>query len=118
MGVGAKKKPGWSRNSMLNDDVLSQILTKVIEKEDRKAFSEVCKQWLSVERLTRTSLRLSQPMSPLVLLTRFPNLVDFRSVEQTKKKAKQKIVVLSRLRQPARRDGQIVSQARDIRGDN
>ncbi|KAL6203985.1 hypothetical protein ACLB2K_021255 [Fragaria x ananassa] len=85
----ATRKRGYI-NSMLQDDLLAQILSKVDNKEDRKSFSEVCKQWLSVERLTRPSLRVLRPMFPLDLLPRFPNLVDFRTTrEVTKLRKKQ-----------------------------
>nr|XP_011460427.1 PREDICTED: F-box/LRR-repeat protein 4-like isoform X3 [Fragaria vesca subsp. vesca] len=87
MAIDAKRRSGYI-NSMLNDDLLAEILNKVDRKEDRKSFSEVCKQWLRVERLTRTSLRIRGHMFPLDLLTKFPNLVDFRTTRELTKKRK------------------------------
>ncbi|KAL6206386.1 hypothetical protein ACLB2K_023634 [Fragaria x ananassa] len=88
MAIDAKRRSGYI-NSMLNDELLAQILNMVDQKEDRKSFSEVCKQWLRVERLSRTSLRVrGGPMFPLDLLTKFPNLVDFRTTRELTKKRK------------------------------
>ncbi|KAL6212682.1 hypothetical protein ACLB2K_017900 [Fragaria x ananassa] len=89
MAIDAKRKSGYI-NSMLNDDLLAQILNKVDQEEGRKSFSEVCKQWLTVERLSRTSLRVCRPMFPLDLLTKFPNLVDFRTTRELTKKRKRR----------------------------
>ncbi|KAL6212335.1 hypothetical protein ACLB2K_017555 [Fragaria x ananassa] len=44
--------------SELNDDLIGHILKRVSDPGGRKRFSQVCKQWLKVEGLTRTSLNL------------------------------------------------------------
>ncbi|XP_040361935.1 EIN3-binding F-box protein 1-like [Rosa chinensis] len=63
--------------SFLDDDVVGLIANKVCEKDDRKSFSEVCKQWCRVEGLSRSSLEVfhNWPGLPLGALTRFPNVV-------------------------------------------
>ncbi|KAL6132034.1 hypothetical protein ACLB2K_070405 [Fragaria x ananassa] len=71
--------------SMLSDDLVAQILNKISESEDIRSFSEVCKQWLRVQRLNQTSLRVDVGF-PQILLTRFPNLQELRVWEVTKEK--------------------------------
>ncbi|KAE8722707.1 putative transcriptional regulatory protein [Hibiscus syriacus] len=44
--------------SRLGDDELSLVLKWVYDQNDRKSFSQVCKQWLRVEGLSRLSLRI------------------------------------------------------------
>ncbi|KAL6188577.1 hypothetical protein ACLB2K_039969 [Fragaria x ananassa] len=68
-----------------NDDLVAQILNKISESEDIRSFSEVCKQWLRVQRLNQTSLRVDVGF-PQILLTRFPNLQELRVWEVTKEK--------------------------------
>ncbi|KAL6215750.1 hypothetical protein ACLB2K_015178 [Fragaria x ananassa] len=70
---------------MLSDDLVAQILNKISESEDIRSFSEVCKQWLRVQRLNQTSLRVDVGF-PQILLTRFPNLQELRVWEVTKEK--------------------------------
>lgn len=72
------KKKSATINSMLDEHVLGLILEKIKDKEDRDSFSEVCKSWLRVERVTRRSLRVRQPI-PLKAMTAFPYLVHFKS---------------------------------------
>ncbi|KAJ6805022.1 F-box/LRR-repeat protein 4-like [Iris pallida] len=55
----------------VSDDLLGLVLDRTA---DRKSFSEVCRQWLRVESLTRTKLRVLQPHRLPSLLRRFPNL--------------------------------------------
>ncbi|KAL6216740.1 hypothetical protein ACLB2K_009959 [Fragaria x ananassa] len=73
--------------SQLNDDLLGQILKWVSEPGDRKRVSEVCKQWLTVEGLTRTSLNLLRLSFLRQVLPRFPNLVTFETSELIEKEA-------------------------------
>ena len=61
--------------SFLNDDVVGLIVNKVNDEDDRKSFSEVCKQWFKVEGLSRSSLKLRPDRSHFPL-SRFPNIVD------------------------------------------
>ncbi|KAJ7958817.1 F-box/LRR-repeat protein [Quillaja saponaria] len=65
--------------SILGDDELALILNWVYDQNERKWFSQVCKQWLRVEGLTRQSIRVLEPESLLGILPRFPNLVRFES---------------------------------------
>ncbi|XP_004301833.1 PREDICTED: F-box/LRR-repeat protein 20-like [Fragaria vesca subsp. vesca] len=76
MGVQPKKKSGIF--TTLSDDLLGQVVNKVKDKEDRKSFSEVCKQWFKVEGLDRSSLILnfSKPGFSLPVPSRFPNLIS------------------------------------------
>ncbi|XP_059641730.1 F-box/LRR-repeat protein 4-like [Cornus florida] len=61
------------------DDVLGLILKWVENPNDRKSFSEVCKQWSRVEGLHRLSLRVFEPNLLPNFLPRFPNLVSLES---------------------------------------
>ncbi|XP_062029011.1 F-box/LRR-repeat protein 3-like [Rosa rugosa] len=81
MAVDTKSKSG--KISVLSDDLLGLILNHVPNKDDRKSFSEVCKQWLRVEGLNRSSLCFDKPEIPLAALTRFPNLVHFETWKLT-----------------------------------
>uniref|UniRef100_A0A5B7BBF5 Putative F-box/LRR-repeat protein 20-like n=1 Tax=Davidia involucrata TaxID=16924 RepID=A0A5B7BBF5_DAVIN len=63
----------------LGDDVLGFILGWVRDPNDRKSFSQVCKQWLRVEGLNRLSLRVFELDLLRNFLPRFPNLVRFES---------------------------------------
>ncbi|XP_004308631.1 PREDICTED: uncharacterized protein LOC101290820 [Fragaria vesca subsp. vesca] len=81
------KKKSATINSMLDEHVLGLILEKIKDKEDRDSFSEVCKSWLRVERVTRRSLRVRQPI-PLKAMTAFPYLVHFKSGELTTRRKK------------------------------
>ncbi|KAM5557417.1 hypothetical protein ABKV19_024675 [Rosa sericea] len=66
--------------SLLNDDLLGLILTRVKVKGDRKSCSEVCKQWLRVEGLRHSSLVVLQRHDFVIsALTRFPNLTKFET---------------------------------------
>ncbi|XP_059641373.1 F-box/LRR-repeat protein 4-like [Cornus florida] len=61
------------------DDVLGLILKWVDNPDDRRTFSEVCKQWCRVEGLHRSSLRIFEPILLPSFLPRFPNLVSLES---------------------------------------
>ncbi|KAI7995745.1 F-box/LRR-repeat protein 4 [Camellia lanceoleosa] len=61
------------------DDALGLILKWVDDPNDRKSFSQVCKQWLRVEGLNRLSVRVFEPDLLINFLPRFPNLVSFQS---------------------------------------
>ncbi|WCJ29521.1 F-box family protein [Euphorbia peplus] len=65
--------------SKLGDDELASILVCVYDQHDRKSCSEVCKQWLRVEGLTRLSIRVLEPHLLHKFLPRFPNLLTFES---------------------------------------
>ncbi|XP_024171368.1 F-box/LRR-repeat protein 4-like [Rosa chinensis] len=68
---------------LMSDDFVGLIISKVSIKDDRKSFSEVCKQWFKVEGLSRSSLRVfaDRPGFSLAALTRFPNLVHLEIFE-------------------------------------
>lgn len=57
------------------DDELASVLKRICSWQDRNASSLVCKQWLRVEGLTRTSLHILEPKLLRNFLPRFPNLV-------------------------------------------
>ncbi|KAJ6745620.1 MITOCHONDRIAL ATP SYNTHASE COUPLING FACTOR B [Salix koriyanagi] len=63
--------------SELGDDELALIISWVIDQNDRKSFSQVCKQWLNVESQTRLSIRVFEPELLHKFLPRFPNLLTF-----------------------------------------
>ncbi|XP_068323183.1 uncharacterized protein [Pyrus communis] len=65
--------------SQLGDDELTLILNWVTDPKERQLFSEVCKQWLRVEGLNRSSIRLLEPEHLLRVLPRFPNLLQFEA---------------------------------------
>ncbi|KAI4316106.1 hypothetical protein L6164_024119 [Bauhinia variegata] len=65
--------------SRLGDDELGLIISCVHDRNDRNSFSQVCKQWLRVEGLTRLSIRVLEPDSLRSILPRFPNLIKFES---------------------------------------
>ncbi|XP_021276866.1 F-box/LRR-repeat protein 20-like [Herrania umbratica] len=65
--------------STLGDDELSLVLNWVHDQDHRKAFSQVCKQWLRVEGLTRLSIRVLEPDLIPTFMPRFPNLLLFET---------------------------------------
>ncbi|XP_004301830.1 PREDICTED: F-box/LRR-repeat protein 4-like [Fragaria vesca subsp. vesca] len=69
--------------SLLSEDLLSLILNNVTDQEHRNWCSEVCKQWLKLEGLSRSSLSARKPEFPLAILNRFPNLVQFQTTQLT-----------------------------------
>ncbi|KAL6132056.1 hypothetical protein ACLB2K_070427 [Fragaria x ananassa] len=76
----ASKTHESGKFSLLNDDLLGLILTRIKLKDDRKSCSEVCKQWLRVEGLSHSSLVVLRPHYFLITsLARFPNLVKFET---------------------------------------
>lgn len=69
--------------SLLSEDLLALILKKVTDQDDRKSCSEVCKQWFKLEGLNRWSLLVRKPNFPFSVVTRFPNLVQFKASQLT-----------------------------------
>ncbi|PRQ52612.1 putative leucine-rich repeat domain, L domain-containing protein [Rosa chinensis] len=67
--------------SLLSVDELGSILKLVTDPDDRKSFSQVCKQWSKVEGLNRSSLRLLQSDLLRRVLPRCPNLITFQTQE-------------------------------------
>ncbi|XP_068643490.1 uncharacterized protein [Aristolochia californica] len=61
------------------DDELGLVLKNVSSEQDRKSCSEVCKNWLRVEGLTRMSLRVLEPEFLHSFLPRFPYLLTFNA---------------------------------------
>ncbi|CAN6441197.1 unnamed protein product [Victoria cruziana] len=59
----------------IGDDELGMVLKRVSNKSDRIACSQVCRQWLRVEGLMRTHLKVLDPNLLHSFLPRFPNLV-------------------------------------------
>ncbi|KAK6163593.1 hypothetical protein DH2020_000457 [Rehmannia glutinosa] len=63
----------------LSDDLLALILDKFDDPNDRKSFSQVCKNWLRVEGLHRSTLQVFEPDLLPNFLPRFPNLLKFQA---------------------------------------
>ncbi|KAK6161871.1 hypothetical protein DH2020_001712 [Rehmannia glutinosa] len=63
----------------LSDDLLALILDKFEDPIDRKSFSQVCKNWLRVEGLHRSTLQVFEPDLIPNFLPRFPNLLKFQA---------------------------------------
>ncbi|GFP96697.1 F-box/LRR-repeat protein 4 [Phtheirospermum japonicum] len=63
----------------LLDELLALILDEIKDPDDRKSFSQVCKNWLRLEGLHRSSLRVLEPDLILNFLPRFPNLLKFQA---------------------------------------
>ncbi|XP_068638877.1 F-box/LRR-repeat protein 4-like [Aristolochia californica] len=63
----------------LGRDELGLVLKNVSSEQDRKSCSQVCKNWLRIEGLSRSSLRVLEPESLRNFLPRFPNLVTFHA---------------------------------------
>ncbi|KAI3468204.1 hypothetical protein Pfo_024867, partial [Paulownia fortunei] len=63
----------------LSDDLLSLILNKIEGANDRKSFSQVCKQWLRLEGLHRSTLQVFEAHLLPNFLPRFPNLLRFQA---------------------------------------
>ncbi|KAJ7527629.1 hypothetical protein O6H91_16G064300 [Diphasiastrum complanatum] len=59
----------------LSDDLVAQMLKRVKDSRDLRACGQVCSQWRRVEGLTRTSLRILDPLLLGQTLSRFPNLL-------------------------------------------
>ncbi|KAL3695139.1 hypothetical protein R1sor_008790 [Riccia sorocarpa] len=59
----------------LGDDEIGQILKRVKSRLDRKACSQVCKQWRRVDGITRDFLRVLDPQLMQQFLPSFRNLV-------------------------------------------
>lgn len=66
----------------LGDDVLASIMIRVHDSASRRSISQVCKQWLRIEGLTRSSVRVFDPNLLLNFLPRFPNLQKFDTSEK------------------------------------
>ncbi|KAL6585367.1 hypothetical protein OROMI_002011 [Orobanche minor] len=71
----------FGKVSLLSDDELGLIVKFLNDTDDRKSFSEVCKQWSKIEGLNRSSLRLLQSDLLRRVLPRCPNLITFQSQE-------------------------------------
>ncbi|XP_062029010.1 F-box/LRR-repeat protein 4-like [Rosa rugosa] len=69
--------------TLLSEDLVALILNKVTDQDDRNSCSEVCKQWLRLEGISRSSLFVRKPEFPLTILNRFPNLVQFQTTQLT-----------------------------------
>ncbi|KAK6152567.1 hypothetical protein DH2020_012206 [Rehmannia glutinosa] len=63
----------------LSDDLLGLILDKFDDPNDRKSFSQVCKDWFRVEGLHRSTLQVLEPDLIPNFLPRFPNILNFQS---------------------------------------
>ncbi|MCD7458332.1 hypothetical protein HAX54_037928 [Datura stramonium] len=57
-------------------------MDRVHESAYRKSISQVCKQWLRIEGLTRSCVRVFEPNLLLNFLPRFPNLRKFETSEE------------------------------------
>ncbi|KAK4730161.1 hypothetical protein R3W88_023149 [Solanum pinnatisectum] len=66
----------------LGDDVLASIMSRVHGSACRRSISQVCKQWLRIEGLTRSSVRVFESNLLLNFLPRFPNLLKFDTSEE------------------------------------
>ncbi|KAL6503136.1 hypothetical protein OROHE_023765 [Orobanche hederae] len=71
----------FGKVSLLSDDELGLIVKFLNDTDDRKSFSEVCKQWSKIEGLNRSSLRLLQSDLLRRVLPRCPNLITFQTQE-------------------------------------
>ncbi|KAK6117303.1 hypothetical protein DH2020_048948 [Rehmannia glutinosa] len=70
---------GFDRiNAVLPDELILEIFRHVESKPSRDACSLVCKRWLSLERLSRDTIRIGASASPgnlvKLLSSRFPNI--------------------------------------------
>ncbi|XP_073055348.1 EIN3-binding F-box protein 1-like [Primulina eburnea] len=67
------------RTEKLGDDVLALILGKINDPSHRKSFSLVCKQWLRVEGVQRSTILVFEPELLPNFLPRFPNLLQLQA---------------------------------------
>nr|GMC91660.1 F-box/LRR-repeat protein 4-like [Ipomoea batatas] len=65
----------------LGDDVIALIFHRIQDRNDRKSCSLVCKQWLIVEGMTSSNLRVFEPNLLRNFLPRYPNLLKFECSE-------------------------------------
>ncbi|KAK9921415.1 hypothetical protein M0R45_029925 [Rubus argutus] len=65
--------------SVLGEDELGLILNWVSDPDDRKSFSQVCKQWWRVAGLNQSTIRVLEPDAIIHLIPRFPNLLAFET---------------------------------------
>lgn len=70
---------GWDRiNTFLPDELIIEIFKRLDSKANRDACSLVCKRWLGLERLSRTTLRIgasgTADLFIRLLSTRFVNV--------------------------------------------
>ncbi|KAL6524072.1 hypothetical protein OROMI_031167 [Orobanche minor] len=63
----------------LLDEILALILDKIEDPNDRKSFSQVCRNWFILEGLHRSSLRVFEPDLIPNFLPRFPNLLNLHA---------------------------------------
>ncbi|CAI0466490.1 unnamed protein product [Linum tenue] len=65
-------------NTLLPEEIVLEIFRRLDSKHTRDACSLVCKRWLSLERLSRTTLRIGASGNPdffiHLLSSRFPNI--------------------------------------------
>lgn len=65
-------------NTSLPDELIVEIFTRLVSKPSRDSISLVCKRWLAIERLSRTTLRIGASGDPDIVVTllscRFPNV--------------------------------------------
>ncbi|KAJ0770349.1 putative F-box-like domain superfamily protein [Helianthus annuus] len=66
-------------NSMLPDELMLEIFRNLYSKSTRDACSLVCRRWLTLERLSRDTIRIGASASPDSLV----NLISTRFVNVT-----------------------------------
>ncbi|KAM5559889.1 hypothetical protein ABKV19_021196 [Rosa sericea] len=64
-------------DALCNDEL--GLILNWVDPEDRKSFSQVCKQWCVAEGRNRSCIRVLELDHLPRLLTRFPNLVTFQT---------------------------------------
>ncbi|KAF5945937.1 hypothetical protein HYC85_016165 [Camellia sinensis] len=60
--------------SLLTDDLLLRVLDQLADDSDRKSFRSVCKSFLRVDSLHRTTLRVLRPEFLPALLRKYPEI--------------------------------------------
>ncbi|KAL7259582.1 hypothetical protein ACSBR1_005467 [Camellia fascicularis] len=60
--------------SLLTDDLLLRVLDQLADDSDRKSFRSVCKSFLRVDSLHRTTLRVLRPEFLPALLRKYPGI--------------------------------------------
>ncbi|CAN1821651.1 F-box/LRR-repeat protein 4, partial [Linum perenne] len=73
-------------NTLFPDEIILEIFHRLDSKQARDACSIVCKRWLSLERLSRTTLLIGASGNPdffiHLLSTRFPNITTIHIDER------------------------------------
>ncbi|EFJ09989.1 hypothetical protein SELMODRAFT_447499 [Selaginella moellendorffii] len=67
MGHFTRDEPGDLINTLLCDELLSEILSRLHSTQDRKSATLVCKRWLSLEGRIKTKLGLCVPDPSTIL---------------------------------------------------